>query len=493
MTALPAGHNEVPSCHGGLENLDEEHDYWIEEIDGELPSDLVGTFLRNGPGRQRIGGRAYGHWFDGDGMLCAFTFDNGRAHFRNRYVRTPKYVDETREQRILYRGFGTRIPGGLRANFLKMPANPANTSLIHHGGMLLALNEGGRPWRLDPATLETIGEYDYDGMLGPGNVFSAHGKIHNRTGQYINFGAGISGFGLRGPKPCLNVYRVDASGRMADKAQLPLDRFPFCHDFALTDRHAVFFINSIVFGGMGSVMLGRKTISEGVRFDADQPMQILVVDLDSLAVTHRFEADPGAIIHFGNAFEEAGRIVIDGMFADNFDANETLKDVFNPAGRFGGGAYNRYTLDLATGALHAERVSEHESEFPTFDARVAGRRQQYTYTACSIDNGANSFFNAIQKIDFDGNSTLVTLPPGQYGSEPMFAPRVGGTAEDDGYVLDVVYDAWQHRSEVHVYRAQNPAERQATLKLPHHIPHQFHGQFSTQVFRKADQGSQGSI
>ena len=40
---------------------------------------------------------------------------DGEVFFKNRYVRTPKYVDETREQRIMYRGFGTQIPGGVRA------------------------------------------------------------------------------------------------------------------------------------------------------------------------------------------------------------------------------------------------------------------------------------------------------------------------------------------------------------------------------------------
>ena len=54
MNAIP-GSNTFPSCHGGLENLDEEHNYWIDQIEGEVPLDLEGTFFRNGPGRQRIG------------------------------------------------------------------------------------------------------------------------------------------------------------------------------------------------------------------------------------------------------------------------------------------------------------------------------------------------------------------------------------------------------------------------------------------------------
>ena len=392
MDAIVHGRNAAPTCHGGLENLDEEHSYWIDNIEGDLPSNLVGTFFRNGPGRQRIGGKAYGHWFDGDGMISQFTFTGEKAHFANRYVRTPKYVEETEAQEILYRGFGTQIPGGLRKNFLKMPANPANTSSIYHGGKLLALNEGGHPWELIPGSLETIGEGDFDGMLKRGEVFSAHGKVHPRTGNYINFGAGISGFGLTGPKPCINVYRIDQAGKMTAKAQVPLDRFPFCHDFALTDRYGIFFINSILFGGMGSVILGTKSISDNVRFDNDVPMRIVVVDLDDFSIVQELETDPGAIIHFGNAYEDGNSIVIDGMFASDFEANDTLADVFNPDGRFGGGTYNRYRLNVETGALEVEQVTDIESEFPTFNPSVATQKHSVCYTACSVGKRRQQLF-----------------------------------------------------------------------------------------------------
>ena len=482
MSVQTLGRNEIPSCHGGLENLDIEYDYHLEDIEGNLPSDIRGTFFRNGPGRQRIGGQPYGHWFDGDGMLCAFTFDQGRAHFRNRYVRTPKYIEETAAQKIRYRGFGTQIPGGFRANFLKMAANPANTSTVYHGGHLLALNEGGKPWELEPGSLETIGEFTYDGELEASMVFSAHGKVHVRTGDYINFGAGISGFGLKGPKPCLNMYRINPAGKLFHKGQLPMENFPFSHDFALSDRYAVFFLGSIVFGNMLPVILGARTISDQVIFDESVPMQIVVVDLDTLTEVRRFETDPGAIIHCGNAFEEGDELVIDGMFQDSFAANDTLRDVFNRDSRFGGGWYMRYHLNMATGDMRAERVLDTECEFPTFNTTLAGSRHQVTYTACSIDNGANSFFNGISRVTFDGDATLVTLPPGHYGSEPLFVPAMNAQKEDDGYLMEVVYNGFEHKSELQIYRADDINDRVCSLKLKHHVPHQFHGFYCPEVF-----------
>ncbi len=72
----------------GYLSLKEEYDYWIEDVEGEIPADLNGTLFRNGPGMLDINGHPIHHPFDGDGMVCAITFSNGRAHFRNRFVRT---------------------------------------------------------------------------------------------------------------------------------------------------------------------------------------------------------------------------------------------------------------------------------------------------------------------------------------------------------------------------------------------------------------------
>ena len=480
MSAQEQGTNEVPTCHGGLENLDAEHDYWIDDIEGSLPSDLVGTFVRNGPGRQRIGNKPYGHWFDGDGMLSQFTFSGSQVHFRNRYIRTPKYIEETSEQKILYRGFGTQIPGGFLKNMFRFPANPANTSIVYHGSKFLALNEGGRPWEVEPGSLDTVGEYDYEGSL-KGKSFSAHGKVHPRSGEYFNFGVGMSGSGIR-KSPCLNLYRISPEGKMSVMSEIPLETFPFCHDFALSDRYGIYFINSILFGGMRDVILGTASMSDGIRYGDDVPMRIIVVDLESLQVVKQFETDPGAIIHFGNAFEEGDEIILDAMFQDNFDANQTLSDVFSPEARFGGGQYNRYHLNLKDGTLSCEKISPHESEFPVFNPKTSGKRHSVCWTACSVDNGANSFFNGIQRVSYDGESQLVTLPMGKYGSEPMFAPSVNAKNEDDGYLLDVVYDGFEHKSELQIFRADNLDEQVCVLRLPHHLPHQFHGQFIEKNF-----------
>lgn len=475
---------DAPTMHGALANLDEEFSYWLDTAHGEVPANLHGTFIRNGPGRQRIGDTPYGHWFDGCGMLSVFSIAEGKVHFANRYVRTPKYLKETATQQIQYRGFGTQIPGGLRKNIGRMPGNPANTNSVYHGGKLLALYEGGRPFEVDAATLETVGEYTYDGELKKSNVFSAHGHVHGPTGDWINFGTGSMGVGLKGPKLCFNIFRIDKTGKMAAKGQLPVQHFPFAHDYALSGKYAIFFINSITMGAVGKVMFGAQSIGEGVRFDNDIPMTIALVDLDTMQEVRRIETDPGAIIHFGNAYEDGDEVVVDAMFSDQFDANEALSDIFN-AKALKGGEWRRYRINAATGALSFEVMTDVNSEFPTFNQKFACRENEYTFAAASVDNGADSFFNGFHRADRAGNVQLHALEPGFYGSEPLVAPASDSGAEQDAYILEVVYDAFTHTSSLVIFRADDISEPVASLPLRHHLPHQFHGYWHDDILLNA--------
>ncbi len=78
------------------------------KVVGELPRELNGTLYRNGPNPQFEAPGA--HWFVGDGMLHAFHLENGRASYRNRWVRTPKWQAEHDAGRALFGGFGRKLP-----------------------------------------------------------------------------------------------------------------------------------------------------------------------------------------------------------------------------------------------------------------------------------------------------------------------------------------------------------------------------------------------
>ena len=140
VSSLRTSPGKPVTHHGGFEALNEELDYLVplNAVKGTIPDAVSGTFFRIGPGRNKIGGQEFGHWFDGDGMLHSVSFTIDGVVYRNRYVRTPKYLAETRANKIVMRSFGHNAPGGIRKNMGRLPANCANPTRIYHGGKLLA-------------------------------------------------------------------------------------------------------------------------------------------------------------------------------------------------------------------------------------------------------------------------------------------------------------------------------------------------------------------
>lgn len=174
------------------------------KIVGELPRELNGTLYRNGPNPQfEVPGA---HWFVGDGMLHAFHLENGRASYRNRWVRTPKWLAEHDAGRAFFgKGFGNKLPD---APAHVTDGGVANTNIIFHAGKLLALEEAHLPTEIEPGTLATRGYHNYQGRVA--GSFTAHPKIDPVTGELVFFG-----YNAAGPlTSALSYGSIDASGKV---------------------------------------------------------------------------------------------------------------------------------------------------------------------------------------------------------------------------------------------------------------------------------------
>ncbi|MYK86107.1 MAG: carotenoid oxygenase family protein, partial [Synechococcus sp. SB0669_bin_7] len=145
--ANPADNYSQTDWNSAYGNVTTELEGWVETVEGAIPPALQGTLYRNGPGRLERGGQWVQHPFDGDGMILAVGFHQGRAYLRNRFVRTAGWLEEEAAGRWRYRGvFGTQKPGGILANALDLRLkNIANTNVVDWGGRLLALWEAASP------------------------------------------------------------------------------------------------------------------------------------------------------------------------------------------------------------------------------------------------------------------------------------------------------------------------------------------------------------
>ena len=172
-------------------------------IEGEVPQDLFGSYYRNGPDPQfpPMGGDY--HWFAGDGMIHAFHFENGKISYLNRWAQTSKWKQERKAGRSLVNVFNP-MDSDPEYNF-EGGDGTANTNILFHSGKLLALEEGNKPFELDPISLESKGAWNYKGKLD--SAMTAHPKIDPISGEMIGFGYG---FGVNK----MSYFVVNAEGVM---------------------------------------------------------------------------------------------------------------------------------------------------------------------------------------------------------------------------------------------------------------------------------------
>ena len=300
-----------------------EHDYDVDEIEGEVPRSLRGTLFRNGSGRNDLNGNWFPHWFDGDGMISAIRFDGGRIHYRNRYVRTDTYLDETRLGRISHRGFGKMRPGGVPANAFRPPGNVSNTSVVLQDEKLLSLWEGGPPYALDPGTLETLGVEDFGGKV---SAFSAHPKLDPQTGELFNFGIDY------GRKATLTPYRHH-DGALTRFPSVALPYPVMNHDFVLTANTLVFCLGPILVHPL-RLILGLASFDGALQWDGGRPTLILMLRRGGAGSPRWIETEPFFQFHFANGFEEDGALIIDmTRYPDYAAIGDRLRTIGIPNGR----------------------------------------------------------------------------------------------------------------------------------------------------------------
>lgn len=466
-TALPTGAWEVegnPYLAGLYAPVpDERTDEGLEVI-GDLPPDLEGVYLRNGP-NPRLDPVGRYHWFDGDGMVHALRFHNGQASYRNRWVRTRALGAEEGSDTALFAGV-MENPAANPDLGLRLPLkDSANTDLVFFRDKVLALwYLAGEPYALDATTLDTIG---VDGFEGTRTCqVSAHAKVDEATSELLFFD-----YGPRPPYMRYGVVGPDGAVTHLVDIDLPGPRMP--HDMAATANHSILMDLPLVADPVAAKQ-GRHKIM----FDRDMPARFGVIPRHGAGDTIRwFEADPCYVYHSVNAWEEGDEIVLDlcrvTKPAPRGDAVGPLAKMLSYL-RLDAHLY-RYRFNMKTGATTEGYIDDDNTEFPTMDARKLGTPTRYAYNM-RISDQSTLLFDGIVKYDTQTGATdRHWFGPGRWGSEAPFAPRPGGIAEDDGWLLSFVHDETTDRSEVVVLDAADLAAGPiARVLLPARVPIGFH-------------------
>lgn len=433
------------------------------EVIGEIPKDIDGVYVRNTENQVHEAIGRY-HPFDGDGVIHSISFIDGKAEYRNRFVRTKGFMAEQEAGHSLWAGLlepphRSKRPGWGAQEWLK---DSSSTDVIVHSGQILStFYQCGEGYRLDPYTLEQYGAESWVPIDG----ISAHTSLDEATGNLLFFNyskhAPYYHYGVVGPDNKLKHYIP---------IELPGPRLP--HDIAFTENYTI--INDLPLFWDPEAL---KHNVHAVRFHKDMPSRFGIIPRFGAPDTIKwFEADPTYVLHFINAYEDGDEVVLDGYFQEN---PEPPSHPNAPPGFGRMMAYlaqdlmkarlHRWRFNMKTGETKEERLDDRTLEFGVPNQQYGGKPYRYAYSA--VPKEGWFLFTGFCKHDVEtGSSWSVDLGPERYGSEAGFAPRLNARSEDDGYLVSFVTDLIEDRSECVIIDATDmEAGPVARIMLPHRI------------------------
>jgi carotenoid cleavage oxygenase len=420
-------------------------------VTGTIPAELDGRLLRNGPNPIGAPDPSTYHWFTGDGMVHGLRIRDGRVEwYRNRWVRSAEVANALGEP-VPPTPYGPDVP-----------TFGANTNVVEIGGKTYAIVEAGSPPVELTDDLETVGPSNFSGTLE--HPFSAHPKRDPRTGELHV----VSYFWAWGNK--IRYMSISPDGRVQKSVDVETPGGPMVHDMAFTEKYALLLDLPVTFN-LEDAMSGR-----GLPYwwNDEYGARIGLLPRNGTATdgsdVRWFEIEPCYIFHPLNAYDlDDGSVVLDAvrhprMFAtDRRGPNE------------GASRLERWTIDPAEGKVREETLDDRPQEFPRLNETLQGQRNRFGY-GVGTWLGRPDVAPAIKHDLVAGTTVEHDYGPGRMTLEPVFVPREGATAEDDGYVMSYVYDATTDRSDVVILDGQDFAgDPIATINLPARVPFGFHG------------------
>ena len=455
-------------------------------VTGQLPTDLEGVYLRNGTNVQFDPTHIRLHAFAGAGMLHQVQIRDGAATYSNAYIRTPRFEIEHHAGREVYPDFsdiaggGTaaidktalvteRVEKGLLPDLTTFELTPGSTSIRHHHGKLYCLQETGYAFVLDTDVSDGRLTIDGTGRIetwqgeweGP---FSAHPRVQPITGDVYNLSIQPSGAIIAG------LIRRGQLVRQSTVNDASTDRMGWLHDFFLTENYLIFPDISVrlhperLMQPDGSVF----------RFNDTYPMRwgVLPRQFDESTVVRWFETDrPATVWHVINAWERhdeegAAEIALYSPAFPSYPADVPIHTPEEPPAQVWSWVLNLETNEISSQTL----LIDHGYERPSLNLDYVGKPSRYCYLL--DEHGDGYMGKGVLKYDLFEEAGAGYLDYGEmYGGEALFIPRPSSSAEDDGYLVDLLMD--DHSAELIIIDARTMTEL-ARLHLPQRVPFGVH-------------------
>lgn len=462
--------NSHPYLSGRFAPVRAETDAGSLHVEGSLPTDLHGVFMRNGPNPEFPPLGSFTYPMEGDGMIHAVWIEIGKARYRNRWVRTNSLRAEERAGRALFGGLMT--PAFADIGLLGPDPDPgwpvkldAFINVVRHAGHYLALAEGAPPYELSPE-LETVGRFDFGGRLPLG--MCAHPRFDRSTGEMVVFRYDVR-------EPYLTWAAVGADGSLTQPpAPVIGTGKPFMiHDFTITEHYALFVIGPAVIN-IDAMLNGGDVLA----WHPELGTRVVAVPRKGPGAPAVVHLEPFWVWHFANAYEDGTKVVADFPWWSRLTlaAGDRRAADRNGGGEPLPGRFSRLTVDPARGTSELVHLSDESSEFPRIDDRLTGRRHRYLTVAARSGERELTAGEHDRLVRFDmADGSSARFDTDAAIGEVVFAPRAGSTGELDGYYLTFARSVTDDRSWLLIWDAADfPGSPRARVAIPAPVPNGLH-------------------
>jgi len=414
---------------------------------GEIPVELEGRYLRNGPNPLHAPDPANHHWFVGDGMVHGVRLRGGKAEwYRNRYVGSTRVAS--------HRG-QPDIPG---RNWNGGEGGP-NTNVGGFAGTTWATVESGSPPVELTYELDTVCRNDFFGTLP--NGFTAHPKIDPDTGE-------MHAMCYAWPSLVDHVQYVVVApdGRVSRVVDVPVPGMIMLHDMALTQRYAVVYDMPVTV----DFELAMNGGSFPFLWNPDYAARVGLLPRDGGADDIIWVDVPQSyVFHPMNAYDAPdGTVVIDQCVYDRMFEKPFFGVINDYLARL-----ERWVIDPVARTCSTSVIDSTPTEFPRHRGSLTSKPYRYGYCASP---GKDPHWPTFKYDLHTGERWTFDHGSGRGGGEPVFVGRPGSSVEDDGWLMTYVHDANTESTELVILDAQDFSRREvARVQLPQRVPYGFHG------------------
>ena len=442
------------------------------KVMGQIPAWLQGQLIQNGPGQFNVGKQQLVHWFDGFAFLTAFDFNQKQIHYQSAFLQSDPFQESLKNKDLRLISFAQLLPKPktyhLAHGKQKVQSSNANINIQPLlDKRVIALGETPVPLEFDPATLNTIGFFDFQDKLKKMDMWeSAHMKQDPLDGTIYNF---YIDYGLQSAYVLYQLKKGE-NKRMVLKRQ-PINEPSYMHDFSITPHYIILTAYPLVVNPR-DINDPRYSFIGAHRWEPARKTKVYVFDKKTGKKCAELDTEPMFAFHHILAAEDAEGLI--NIYLTSFQNADMVAKVSKLEVNLSQGL-RKMVIDIKNACVKMHTLSQETYELPGINNEYAGQENKYFYAVCYQAPHLPKGFGLV-KYNLQTNQANYWSEAQVFCGEPTFVPNPTGVTEDDGVIITVAYNAATNKSFLLMLNA-NTLQELARAYLPQPLPMRLHAKF----------------